>query len=34
LARAGEVKDFAVLQKLLADLEARARQIFERTLYI
>ena len=34
LARAGEVKDFAVLQKLLADLQARARQIFERTLYI
>jgi len=34
LARAGEVKDFAVLQKLLADLEARARRIFERTLYI
>jgi glutamate-ammonia-ligase adenylyltransferase len=34
LARAGEVKDFAVLQKLLADLQARARQIFESTLYI
>jgi len=32
LARAGEVGDFAVLQKLLADLQARARQIFERTL--
>jgi glutamate-ammonia-ligase adenylyltransferase len=34
LARAGEVGDFAVLQKLLADLQARARQIFERTLYV
>ena len=32
LARAGEVKDFAVLQKLLADLQARARQIFERVM--
>jgi glutamate-ammonia-ligase adenylyltransferase len=32
LACAGEVKDFAVLQKLLADLQARARQIFERVM--
>ncbi len=32
LTRAGEVGDFAVLQKLLADLQARARQIFERVL--
>jgi glutamate-ammonia-ligase adenylyltransferase len=32
LARAGEAVDFAELQKLLADLQARARQIFERIL--
>jgi hypothetical protein len=32
LTRAGEVGDFALLQKLLADLQARARQIFERVL--
>ena len=32
LTRAGEVADFAVLQKLLADLQARARQIFERVM--
>jgi glutamate-ammonia-ligase adenylyltransferase len=34
LTRAGEAGDFAVLQKLLADLQARAHQIFERTLQI
>ncbi|HEY0283377.1 MAG TPA: bifunctional [glutamine synthetase] adenylyltransferase/[glutamine synthetase]-adenylyl-L-tyrosine phosphorylase [Rhizomicrobium sp.] len=34
LARAGEVSDFGVLQKLLADLQARARQISERILHI
>ena len=34
LARAGEAGDFAVLQKLLADLQARARQIFERMLCV
>jgi glutamate-ammonia-ligase adenylyltransferase len=33
LARAGEAVDFAVLQKLLADLQASARQIFERVLF-
>ncbi|MGA7675175.1 MAG: bifunctional [glutamine synthetase] adenylyltransferase/[glutamine synthetase]-adenylyl-L-tyrosine phosphorylase [Rhizomicrobium sp.] len=32
LARAGEVVDFAVLQKLLADLQARSRLIFERVM--
>ena len=34
LARAGEAGDFAVLQKQLADLQARARQIFERMLCV
>jgi glutamate-ammonia-ligase adenylyltransferase len=33
LARAGEAGDFAVLQERLADLQGRARRIFERILY-
>ncbi|MDE2164128.1 MAG: bifunctional [glutamine synthetase] adenylyltransferase/[glutamine synthetase]-adenylyl-L-tyrosine phosphorylase [Alphaproteobacteria bacterium] len=32
LVRAGEVRQFSDLQKLLADLQARARQIFDRVL--
>ena len=32
LARAGEVSDFATLQKLLADLQSRAHQVFVRVM--
>jgi glutamate-ammonia-ligase adenylyltransferase len=32
LARAGEVSDFGTLQKLLADLQSRARQVFVRVM--